>query len=1133
MGRSRIGFFFSEAVYEARQSFMTLITPIVFFGLMAYVFTVLLNAESMRSMGAVGIYRNSPHVIFLVVSSQCLWLFFAWAWLFAQILVRDRSAQLHEVVLASPVSLPLLISARFAGALCVAIFMGMSICVGMLISPILVPIGALPESAIGPVPWAATLWSLIVFIIPNAFATGVLFLVATAWTRSNVGAFSVAAFLMLVWMTCLVVMRNGDVSPLLATILDPSGYAEAERQSNLWTPAEKKVAMMDFSTGLIINRVGWILTGIVLGVLLLIRLRREDIALEREHNTKNTKIKKVRVLTKVVTSSDFMDRLSFVSVTKIEWLKSSINECVWHLKTSLRGFGFQLALLLLAIAGTIVSWQHHSRHIDGPLIPTPEAQLLFMVEFYAAVLLFIVVGFVGSIMRRDDHNGFCEWLDSSPIPLGLRILSRFMAALLLTALLCFVPAISSLIVTALFAPQSFSLTYPFVHVLLTLFPALAELCAFTMLVHAVFQRSGTAYVVSIILAFIAVLNHELGLVQYPPAEVMNIIHAHPSELSGWTPWMPMIGTLISLKFAFILFIFAISWIVWRRGTALSLSNRFHIVRARIFAGPGVTVVFACVFILIISNVLNTRFVEEGGYKFTADAIQDRGQWEKDWWPKASPFWLSGGDVSVRLNPSLGTGKVNWRIDDLRAKKLHGTLPNGITIISAQRDGLPSDIQIDANHFVITTNCDKPCTLILELAIEQQGWQSDMMPWFDSSGIWLRAQNVLPTLGHDSNHLVNSIGDRERLNLPSELPPQPEFAALRSLQGVAPFGSWTWSIAIVEKEGKSIETDRGDLKGALDFAFVWLPEKPIEHKYHSTQFLVGDARIPFLDKFAKDLDALRQCVSDEFGGAPSIKSVIQAPRKTGDITLYNDVLWAPEDIAWQNDGTGNGIWRVHHNIAAAIARSAINTRSDLRYEAGANWLVEGASRWLALRCVEKIDGFEAAIAIRKRAAEDLAELFATTDKPITNIVNADKTWLGYYAELSLDNWGAINDRTPSVLLSVLDSNKVSTTLLSRLQTFFGANDLRMLLGEPISSDLSIEHDDSGVNAKLSSFIWKNGGWQPNKADNNFLLRRPKIPAQTFNLTELDKLIVSLEKEVDGAYLFYAGYGYEQSFDDNHL
>lgn len=1118
MGQRAV-FFFREAVYEARQGFMSLITPLVFFGLTAFMLILLLNADNMRSLGAVDVYRNSPHVVYLMVSGQCLWLFFAWAWLFAQIVARDRSAQLHEVVLACPVSLPWLIAARFTGALAVAIFLGSSICVGLLMAPLLVTFGALPPEAVGPVPWEAAAWSLVVFTIPSAFATGLLFLVAASWTRSSTGAFAAAALLALVWMTSLVVLREGDVAPMLASIIDPSGFAEMERQSLSWTPAEKKVAMIGFTDVLLLNRGLWLLLGAALGAGLLLRLRREHLALERAPRSETPKL----------ASTATQPTPPVGPIVATHWWQAFVAECAWHLKISLQGFGLRLALLLLTVMGAVGSWVNVVQHIDGPLVPTPEAQLHFLTGFYFVILLFVVLGFAGALMRRDDHNGFVEWLDASPMPLGIRLLARFCAALGLIILLCLVPAVASLLVTGLGAPQSLDALYPFASVLLTLFPAFAELCAVTVLAHAVFQRAGTAYIVSILVAFVAIINHDLELVQYPPAEVINPIHAYPSELTGWTPWMPMIATLLGWKLTLVLLVFAASWIAWRRGTALTLRERLAAARVRAFGSAGLTVAVACVMLALLASLLSTEFVDEGGYQSTGDALRSDGQWEKDWWSQASPFSLRGGDVAVRLKPGAGIGEVRWRIDGLRASRLQGTLPHGILLVGAQRDGTPANLKIDGDHFVVDAGCEAPCTLTLELAVEAQGWPTEAVPWLDASGVWLRAQNVLPTLGHDPERLVRSIGDRAGLGLAAELPPLPTAAALRSLEGVAPLGSWSWSVAVDEGMGNYAVVDHGKVDGVLAFASVWLPEGLPEQQRLSTRFLVGEARLTLLDKFAEDLVALRQCIAEQFGDAPAIKTVLQAPRKTGNINLYDGVLWAPEDIAWQSDGTGSGGWQRQYNIATAIARNVISARSDLRDEAGARWLLEGTAGWAALGCVEDRSGFKAAIALRKQAAERIAEIFATTDKPVTKVVDADKSWLGHYAALSLDSWGAAESRLPGSMLEVLDANTASTALLSRLALNIGPDALKALLGAPRSSDVSILHNDAGDVTTVLSWVWKAGGWQEQQAEDRLLVRGPHLSAQDYAPAVLTKL----GAELDGAYLFHAGYGYERSLDDNRL
>ena len=1117
MAHSRASFFFREAAYEARQGFTSLITPIVFFGLTAYMLIFLLNADYMRSMGAVDIYRNSPHVFYLMVSGQSLWLFFAWAWLFAQVVVRDRSANLHEVVLASPISLPWLIAARFTGAFVVAVLLGSSICVGLLMAPILVTFGALPPDAIGPVPWAAAGLSLVVFTIPAAFATGVLFVIGASMTRSNAGAFAVAALLSLVWMISLIVLHEGGVNPQLASIIDPSGYVEAERQSLLWTPAEKKVAMIGFTDKLLLNRGLWLLIGVALGSMLLLRLRREHLTMESAPSAKAPK------------AASASSAAPVGPIVNTHWWQTLVAECVWHLKISLQSFGLRLALLLLTVVGVGASWVNSVGHIDGPLVPTPEALLYFMVAFYFVFIIFVVVGFTGALMRRDDHDGFIEWLDTSPVPLGIRLLARFFAALGLTALLCLVPAVASLVLTGLAAPHSLNVSYPFAYVLLTVFPAMAELCAVAVLAHAFFQRAGTAYVVSILAAFVAIINHEVELVQYVPAAVGTPIHVYPSELTGFTPWMPMIGGLAGLKLALVLLVFTGSWIAWRCGTALTLRGRLDAARRRVFGSAGLTAVAALVMVTVFANVLSSKLVDEGGYLSSADALERDGKWEHNWWAQASPFSIQGGDVTVRLNPTHGIGEVSWRIDGLRASKLHGTLPHGIALISAQRDSTAVDFKVDGDHFAVEAGCDASCTLTLNMAIEDQGWQTEDAPWLDASGVWLRAQNVLPTLGHDPDRLVRSIGDRARLGLSAELPTLPTAAALSSLRGVAPVGVWSWSVAIAQGTGNYVVADRGSMNGVLAFASVWLPEALSEQQLLSTRFLVGEARLPQLDGFAKDLIALKQCVATELGKASVIETVIQSPRKSGDIALYDGVLWTPEDIAWQSDGTGSGVWQRQYKIAAAIARDVISARSDLRNEAGALWLLEGTAGWTALRCVEAYSGFEAAIAVRKRAAETLAQVFATIDKPVTKVVDGDITWLGLYAALSLDSWGAAEGRSPGSMLMGLDGDILSSGLLAKLTHLIGSDALNTLLGPPLSSDVSVTRGDAGAKATVSSWVWEAGGWQKREPEARLLIRGPDDLA----LDYAAEASAEHGEEHEAVYLFHASYGYERSLDDNRL
>ena len=251
-------FIAAEAWHEFRAAFRGTFIPIAFPALVGYVLLVVLNADYMRDMGGTDVPRNSPHLVYLMTSGQAVWLLFAWAWLFAQAVVRDRSARLHEVVLSAPVSLPGLLAGRYLGALAAALLLIAAAGVGFLLVPVLGVVGLLPPEAVGPAPVFAIGHALLILGLPSAAGVGALFLCAAIRTRGLAGPFALAAVLMLVWMVSMVVLRGGDANVTLASYIDPTGFAEVEEQAvHTWTPREKVVGVLELTPPLIANRVVW------------------------------------------------------------------------------------------------------------------------------------------------------------------------------------------------------------------------------------------------------------------------------------------------------------------------------------------------------------------------------------------------------------------------------------------------------------------------------------------------------------------------------------------------------------------------------------------------------------------------------------------------------------------------------------------------------------------------------------------------------------------------------------------------------------------------------------------------------------------------------------------------------------
>ena len=505
---SRLRFILGEARNEFRAGLRGPLVPICFIGLAVYLLLVVLNAEYLRGMNAVNVPRNSPHVVFLMLAGQAMWMFFAWAWLFAQVVVRDRIASQHEVVLAAPVSLRTLLFARFLGAAGVGGLLSFGVVAGFLLIPLLAPLGLVAPEFVGPNPWFAFAQGTMLFTIPSMLGAGALFVWAAVRTRSTTGPFAVAAGMVLVWMVSMIVLREGQTFIGLASMLDPSGYSEVEEQTNLWTPHEKGTLALAYTVPLVVNRLAWLFGPLLFAGLALARVRREQLVLEREPQVRGGR---PGFGTRLRTALDsLLDRKPAAEAVppparalpgppaSPSWVRATLNEAGWHLAVSCRGRGLLIAVFMLVMACVAGGYVNIVMDAEGPLLPRSGLLQPMLAEFTYIVLVFMVAGFVGAMTRRDERPGFGEMVDATPAPLGSRFTGRLLAVSGITLGFAVIPAIGAWALVAAIVPEGLNLADPILFYLGVMGPAYLELCAITLLLHALLGHTGTAHAAAVI-----------------------------------------------------------------------------------------------------------------------------------------------------------------------------------------------------------------------------------------------------------------------------------------------------------------------------------------------------------------------------------------------------------------------------------------------------------------------------------------------------------------------------------------------------------------------------------------------------------------------------------------------------------
>ena len=1104
----------AEAWHEFRAGCRGPLIPIAFPGLVAYLMLVLLNADYLRDMGATDVPRNSPHLVYLMIAGQAIWLLFVWAWLFGQVVARDRTASLHELVLSAPVSLPALLAGRYLGAVGLACVLSLATGIGFLLVPPLGALGLFAPDTVGPQPLFAIGHALLILTLPSAAGLGALFLCAAIRTSGVAGPFACAAALMLIWMTAMVVVRGGDANPAIASLLDPSAFAEVEEQSNLWTPREKAVGVLQITPPLVANRLFWTLPPLLLLGLVLRRLERERLTLERAPAVRGPDRAAVEARAKPAPSN--VPPLG--APRQPSWIGAAWSEAVWHFALSFRGWGTPLALFILAAMGVGGSFVHIVLHADGPLLPRPDLIEPMLIEFFYLVIVFMVAAFVGVMARRDDRPGYGEIADAAPAPLGSRVAGRALAAAAVTVVFALTPALAVWIVTVLAVPDAFSLSDPFLYFGLRLAPALLELCALVLLAHALIRHAGAAHAVGVICAFFIVVNHELGVTGYPPAEVGVPPSITLSEFSGWAPWLDYVLTADLFKLAVAAAIVALAWLAWPRGTALTVPIRWRTGMRRCAGGAGAVLAAAVAVAIGTHRELHDQLVTLGGYESAAEAEAEDAAWETRWWSAASPFSMTGGAANIVIDPAERLATARWQLDGVRSLSgtLHGSLPDGVEIRGAAVNGQEAAVTAAFDHFALSLDaCGSPaaaaggepaprtrepsaperddsesaaddCTVELEVVARGAGWSAEgESPWLHPSGVWLRAADLLPTLGHDPDRLVRAPRERVAHGLAS-VPGDVAAGALAPAAGVAPAGVWRWRVIFAGSDPGTRRLDgariaaTGRTDGPFDFAAAWWPGAPVETRRGGVAALHGPQRARDADGVLDDVTTMRACVAATLGRATAVSTVLQAPRERGETALYGDLLWLPEHEGWDIAGEAYGRWRRRATIAAALAARAMADAADLRKEPGEDWLRVGVPGWVGLECVRREDGLDAWLALQARASDQVIEALGALDAPAVGVAAAgDVPWVREYTPLATVGWVESVGQADAVgaVDAVVARVRAGAPLAYALSEAVGAGTTEALLGPPASSDVLVARAERTLDIAGRRWLWRDGGWEP--------------------------------------------------------
>ena len=994
-----------EAWVEVRAGLRSGIPLLVFLGLTGYLLMSLTNADYVQKMGASDIARNAPSLIYLMSCGCMFFLFFAWAWVFAQPALRDRKAQLEEVLLALPLSLPALLWGRFIGAALVGGLLASSLIVGFLVSPVLGWLGWVPAASIGAPMWSALGFAWVALLLPVSTGIGALYYLLALRSRGLAAPFGLATVLMLLWMFAVVVLKGGHINPLLAASLDPSLFTFAQAQVETWSAAQKSQSLLALTPGFWLNRLLWCAVPLLLLAVVLARTTRQGLMGKRSG---------------AVLAEPPMRLANAVTLpgplVGSQWPRALWREARWQVRQVFaRRIGW-VALGLLLVMGVLSGFVHGVWHARGPMVPRADLTLPLLSSALFLVIAFIVAALVGLVCRRDDVEGFGAMLQATAAPAWLRLLGRVACVLLATLALALVPGLASLLISAIAAPDSLAPGFVLVYQALVFAPPLMELAMLTVLVHALIRRSGLAYATSMLLTFFLVLNHELGLVSYPPYAMAIPAHVSVSLLTGWAPWVAFLAALDGWKLAGCLVLLAVAALALPRGPE---RRRLSDVRDGLLGLPGALLALGAVGMLGSGVLLQRHLVELGGYQSVAAQRAERADWEQRWLPGASAWQVAGGQLQLRVDSAARQVAGQWTLQGVVAPHLDAELPPGLQVTGASVLGRPVRFEQASEHLrVLLDGCAASgCQVALNWTVRADGWPAEGEAfWLGPQGVWLQARRVVPRLGLDSERLLRAPAQRSEAGLPMLVPQLPTGAAV-AVEAVAPAGDWQWQ---VEVDGRTFS---GRSLGSLDFAYV-TPTQADPSRAHTRA------------EIQQDLNLMSACVARRLGSLPRVEHLSLWPAGMGTSRLSHGHLLLSQSPNWDVAPVGVGRWTRRAHIAELLARQWLIEASDLRQIPGYLGLSQGVAGAVGLLCVEDVDGAGARAALVKLMADDLTRALGNDGEPVGTLADArEQGWAAHYAALVSLDWVAA--QSPEHLMAMTADVRHGQGWPTELQRLLGA------------------------------------------------------------------------------------------------
>lgn len=596
-------------IFELRYRLKRPATYLYFLVFFLLVFFAIASDSVTIGEQAGNMLRNSPAAIYRITAIISAFGMLVVSAIMSTPVLRDFEHNISPVLFSYPLRKFAYLGGRFLGSYVYALFVFLSIPLGILAGSMLAPAaGWIEASRFDSFRIMPYLWPFLILVIPNTFFSGAIFFSLSSLKRRMAYSYLGSTLLLVFYVWVMSQLSEMD-NKTMAAIIDPFGIGTYIVETEYWTPSEINKLLIPFSGNMIFNRLLWLSVGFCLLAFTFFRFKLAAVV------EKSGKMGKLSLETEETTNVQV--ELSSVKKTfsPLNSMKEMFSQGWLEFVNTVKEIpfiGILTAGVLLLISNAVTVNQYYGTST----YPVTYHLLEFTSGNFALIIFIIITFYSGELVWRERGFKMDQIMDSLPLPNWVYSGSKIWAMFLILCFLLIVLFVVNVFTQVFHGFYEFNFPLYFTELFTIQLPMYFGVAILAILVQTFSTNKFVGHVIMMfyyVLFFIAfgMMGVEHYLLKFPqvPASTYSDMNGFGHFLTA-VRWYQVAWLFLSVLLYLLITLF------WARGFRLSLKNRFTLAFSQ-FKGMYKWVFFTSliafllvVFLIVYNTTILNRFISE-------------------------------------------------------------------------------------------------------------------------------------------------------------------------------------------------------------------------------------------------------------------------------------------------------------------------------------------------------------------------------------------------------------------------------------------------------------------------------------------------------------------------------------------